>query len=741
MVMKNKNQLRNSANEEKVDKFNQFLGINGGLSLFKEYNLSELYRLKTLYAEKKKLLKVKLMDLSGQHLEGKEELHFYRTTMKFILDFINQEICRLADEKRQIQKQNRNLLKSTKKVRDPSVSFDEEPLCKKEISLIGKIINREKNHNCSWDMLVSSYQKIIKNYSFIEMEEIIYEGIFGILESNLKSEEKYNYLISIYDYLNNRRKKLGKNGLEAEKEKLRNILGLIDRNLVSLKPEVITKKEELTNQIMDYLLKNPVPYYYIKRLFLLDPSFLQMRSDGYHISVLVLKHYIESQKEELRNHKNNYIPKEYYASFFELFFKNEISDMKEEDFVELTRLKEEFISYLKEHKYKEENKLDAMNKIGLLLENNKVSDLPFSDEVNSYLKELQYRNYSLFFDDKRVRLTENYVLMNQKKLDEFRTNFYEQYGMYPDENQVLETLSMKKVDYQNANSLLLFIPSSTPYCNFSVLQNSDGSSDFRIHVLDLTYYVQDGDVLDMELEENPLIDISKFLKSERVDEMPAITYQFKIHANHSVGPLKIYESIVPVLRDRLDYSNYREDKHAKKLVAIYRKLNDGGESEVTESSLENFFFQLLEQKLCHLASDKNLPIILKGRDSNLEEDIYRIQNGLGNLFGKMEKYTFKSFGSLFNQTLDEVHYTNEMCDKGDFSLSLMHPSNLIDLFNQRMFLKTEKFSRLSDSQKQNILEDFKMKSDSIVKVSNQQLGYIKDVGYEKVKAQKNKIRR
>ena len=725
--------LKKTSEQEKIQQLNQFLEIKNGFSFFKEYNLSELYHLKIVYNENKNLLKEKLMELSKNSLELNEEAHIYRTTMKFVLEVINEEIKRITDEKRKKQKQNRILNGTRKKIADSTVSFDDDLLDKKEVSLIGKLVNREKVHSCSWDMLISSYQKIIKNYSFIQVEEVVYEGVFKVLESNLKEEEKYSYLISIYDYLNNRKKRLGKNGDKIEKEKIGDILDLIDRNLIILKPEIVTKKDELASQIMDYLLENPVPYYYMRRLFAKEPSFLQMRRDGKHISVSVLKYYIESQKEELRNHKNNYIPKEYYASFFELFFENEVSDINQDDIVMLNQLKDEFVAYLNDHKYKEDSKIEAMNQIEIMLRKNKIQNFPFSDEMKSYLKELKDRNYLLWFDDKKVRLTENYVLKNKRRIDSYRETFYDEVGYYPLDEDLMKSLSMTKVDFQNAVSHHLFVPSSTPYANFSILQNSDGSMDFRIHVLDLTYYVGEDDFLDMELVSHPMFDISKFLKSERVDEMPTITYQFKIHANHSVGPLKIYESIVPVLREKIDYSNYRDDKNAKKIVSIYRKLNNGGEKEITESVLENFFFQLLEEKLCQLSFDNGLPIILKGANDNLEEDMYRIQNGLGNLFSKMEKYTFKTYGSLFDETLDDVHYANELCGNGNFSLSLMHPSNLVDLFNQRLFFKLEKFSRLNASQRQMILEASKIKSDSIVNMANQQLGYIKDVGYQKVK--------
>lgn len=602
--------------------------------------------------------------------------------------------------------------------RKGDLSFEEEVLTREEVRLIGQIVNGEEVTFSQWRQALSAFCKAIKYYSFLEHSSMVYHGIDLLLSSDLSSSEKQEALLSIRDYLSNRKKRLAKEE-KSERKNLSRAVQFVDMYLPTFAPPVIDKDHLLNERIVQYALEQEVPYSYLESFFFAFPECRKTMVDGEHLIVSVLRHYVESQKEELRNHKKYFLPKEYYRTFFQLLYFDSSWPLSDDEKQLIEQVREEFVDYLKERRYPQEKKEKAMFDMDQLFEMEKSS--PIREEGVKLLASFKEHTKYAEQEKGRVNLTEDYLQPVKGKIDAYREEFYRRFDCYPSDAMCRDQLGLSPWDFQNASSFTSWGRFSNPYCSYAVFTSSDASSYLRMNVLDLTYYVEEGSILDQELASHPLYDFAKVLKSGSLQKIPTITYQVKVLPNGNLGDFKVYRSVSPVLREKKDYKDYREDADLKKMVAIYRKVSQDPTLEVSSYLLETFFLTLFEEE----ALTKGNPassLILKGTQKSSVEELLALQDGLGSLFAKMSPRQFQIHSAFLKKNMDREHYCNADVSQGEFSLGMACPRNYIDLFNQRLLLEKDQLAKLEKQSDLSLY--YQDQSDRLCQKANGELGYL-----------------
>ena len=689
----------------RVEDLNLFLEISDGFMLGKKYSLEKIEVLYNLYRQSLD----KIQNLPEDTIRARKKKKVLKQTFHYVMSSLDK------------QKKDIGWTTSSVKRKRREEDLDDEPISKMTMELVGKILNQNVGLKYSCDAFLQAHQYLIRHYPVFMQKDILSSAISRMLESEFSLEEKMLFLISISDSLMLKRKRLSKDDKE-ERIEITKFLKTIKSHLLRLEPfTFVTKEARFNQEVMQYLLENEVPYSYLRQLFLLNPALLEVEEDNQPVIFSVFEHYIESVKEELRNHKKYYIHKEYYYGFFRLLLENQSFPVTPLMLSELTKKKEAFVDYLTGRKYKESRKSEAIEQLDLLFQKKTENPDFLVEQAKDYLQ--YFHSANVYKQEERVNFTDEHLQNLRKRISCFQDEYYCQHQRYPEDMEIIDALSLSVVDYQNASFGVTPVALTNPYVSYSVMSDRDGSTFFRISVLDLCYYVEEGSSLEQHIFEN----FCHFPLRKQLpltgDDIPTITYQVKIHANSKVGHFCAFPSISPVRKKFCDFSHYRDKNLEKNLVSIYRKLSLDTSTSVDGKLLDDFFQNLMGNRIVQFFVQNDFPIILKGRDISEIEYLYSFQNGLGNVFSKMDKKDFQIYRTLLRQLQEETHYANTSFEKGDYQFFHLAPENGIDLFNQRMLLKSTNFSYFSEEKRNLVLKYYSDISTGLVSKANQEIGY------------------
>lgn len=652
----------------------------------------------------------------------KRIIHVKRTRV-MILDYINNLISVYNVTRKKSEKIEESY---------EDVFGKDRQLSREQIYYIDAIINDKDVEIESIVNYAIALKEIIKNYSFVENEDKIIKAVKLITEYPIESTFQ-DYL---YSMLLNALKTKRKSCLKEDKTQKRRI-DLLSKYLsdqILYHDNVIINDSTILNyDVLEYAIYKQVPYYYLKQMIKQHRDAILFEKNGKSLLVTILEKYIESQKIELRNHRHDYIKKEYYKNFYHLMLSFMEGDISENIKEQIDAIAYEFREYINLSGYKSENKSNALTFFEKVLNPDNVDNYSsISDsDIKNVQKNLKMYTYYLVNSKDRAKQDLDYLKTLRSRIIKFQEEFYENYGKYPNDSFIAEALNIPCYDYLCACYNLSTVSFDDNNLSFSVLVDDEGSTYFRMNVLDLSSYVSEGDLLNTYLKEN----MDKCFKNTKGFSndysLPSVTYQIKIYPNGSIGNLKVFPSITKIDRKYKSLENYRDDQVLKKFISVYKKLSKSISIDTT-LELENFFKVYMTNFVKNFCIGKELPILMKGKKYKDMDIIMKIQSDLGPLFSKMEKEQFLSYYNIFNEELDASHYVSLDYEDGDYSLKLDNPLSYVDLFNQRLLLKLEKLM----SDKMFAIEISKEAND-ICNTANKQIGYIQE---EKSKV-KNKHRK
>lgn len=410
----------------------------------------------------------------------------------------------------------------------------------------------------------------------------------------------------------------------------------------------------------------------------------------------------------------------------------EISDYAKE---QIDAIATEFREYINLSGYKSENKSNTLTAFERLLNPVDVENYSsfLEEDIRKVQENLKSYTYYLINSKDRAKQDSDYLNPLKGKILEFQEKFYQDYGKYSNDTFVADVLNIPYSDYLNAYYNLSTVSFDNDDLSFSVLIDDEGSTYFRMNVLDLSSYVSEGDLLNTYLKENMNKNFKNIKGFSKDYSLPSITYQVKIYPNGSIGNLKIFPSVTKLDSKYESLENYRDNHELKKFVSAYKKLSKSTNNVDTTLELEEFFKIYMTNFVKNFCLKEELPVIMRGKKYKDIDVIMKIQSDLGPLFSKMEKGQFLSYYNIFKEELDASHYVSLNYEDGDYSLKLNSPSSYVDLFNQRLLLKLEKL--MSDKA---LLISSSEEACEICDMANKQIGYVQE---EKVKVRKKHRKR
>ena len=658
-------------------------------------------------------------------IELDKKITHVKRTREMLLDYINNLISVYNVTKKKSERQEESY---------EDVFGKEKALTHEQMYYIDAIINEKDIEIESIVNYAIALKEIIKGYSFVENEDKIIKAIKTITEFPIESTFQ-DYLYSmILSALKTKRKSCLKED-KYQKRKIDLLSKYLDDQVLYHDNVFINDSTILNYDVLEYAIYRQVPYYYLRQIIKQHKDAILFEKNGKSLLVTILEKYIESAKIELRNHRHDYIKKEYYQNFYHLmlfFMEGEISDYAKE---QIDAIATEFREYINLSGYKSENKSNTLTAFERLLNPVDVENYSsFSEEdIRKVQENLKSYTYYLVNSKDRAKQDSDYLNPLKGKILEFQEKFYQDYGKYPNDSFVADVLNIPYSDYLNAYYNLSTVSFDNDDLSFSVLIDDEGSTYFRMNVLDLSSYVSEGDLLNTYLKENMNKNFKNTKGFSKDYSLPSITYQVKIYPNGSIGNLKIFPSVTKLDSKYESLENYRDNHELKKFVSAYKKLSKSTNNVDTTLELEEFFKIYMTNFVKNFCLKEELPVIMRGKKYKDIDVIMKIQSDLGPLFSKMEKGQFLSYYNIFKEELDASHYVSLDYEDGEYYLKLDSPSSYVDLFNQRLLLKLEKL--MSDKA---LLISSGEEACEICDMANKQIGYVQE---EKAKVRKKHRKR
>lgn len=669
---------------EKLLEYDKFCGTNFSSEIEKlsqnTLNISLLKDIKSQCIDSNRLLKkIGREAIEKQNLEQCEKISKLKKIRIAILDYVNNLISIYNVTKKKSEKREETY---------EDVFGKDEVLTKKQIHFIEAIMDNKEVEITNLFDYVIALREIIKHSSFLENENNITRAILKISELTPDVSSKEYYYNLIMDVLKNKRKRLGKEE-KLEKYKIDELVKYL-KDIVLYQDNVFVGESTILNySVLEYCLNKEIPYYYLRRIVKDHSDAILFEKDGESLFVKILEKYIESQKIELRNHRRDYIHKEYYRNLYHLLLQYKEGEIPEITMDKLNMIASDFQEYLKLSGYKSENKNEALTLFEKFLNPCQTEEYLTYTKDDIFNVEENLKEYTPYLAESksRVKFDREYLRKVRLMIENFQEEFYEKYEKYPNDSFVCDVLEIPYHDYMNAYYRLSTVSFEHDNITFSAYTDEKGATYFRMNVLDLTAYVNDSDILNTYLKEN----MGKNLKNnKRFAEdylVPSVTYQLKVFPNGSVGNLKVFSSATKRDKKIITLDGYRGDDVTKKFVTLYKKISKSNVVPTTSLELERFFVDYMTDYVGSFCLKQQLPIILKGKKYKDLDVLMKIQNDLGPIFSEMESQQFNSYLNIFNEELDASHFVCSEYDEGNYSLKLVSPSSYVDLFNQRMLIK------------------------------------------------------
>lgn len=370
------------------------------------------------------------------------------------------------------------------------------------------------------------------------------------------------------------------------------------------------KENKIYYIILYHLLDDDKNYFFLKELLEQNPKFINARYDNHPIIFDILDKYIENLKLELVNQKIVHMNPNYYYSLLKLFRCPLLELSKEEEIYFQNKI-EEFKIYLNTKGYS--NSSIILEKLDVLVNEKKVEqEKSFNIDVQT---EQEFLNSVAKINRARVNLTKEYLQKVNGLVSGFQNLYFEQNGVYPNEEEIKNSFKLPSHDIRNSEIILDTIGFENSKYAISFGFSKTYETFVRIHILDTALLYEQSPSLNAILE-NPIQTakgVKKALKFKKGNSYSVLTYQIKM-GNTKENSFKVYESVIKI--DRVlsfeDIKNYRSDNDIKNLIGNLIVLKNDyylDDVPISIENIENILDMVINTELKKYVIKQQLPIL------------------------------------------------------------------------------------------------------------------------------------
>lgn len=539
--------------------------------------------------------------------------------------------CSSVDE---LRKEIKNLKRYLKYINNQkfidsatSISQEEYSLTPEQSIIFSKIVSSNSNLNdFSVDDLVSITRYIIVNCDVNTYKELIIR-VIQHLSYQLNDDQDYsNKIITALKKIKSSIR--FKNSISDDSKQrivLNTIKKLIVVNIKMYKPK---KKEHnhLIN-IINYWLDDDSNELFLYKLFRRISNTINIRDQsGTHILVIILKRYIESYKEFLKNQNNSIVDKDYYKRLFIFLHGFDSLLLTDSDISEMESIIDDFKLLLERKKYKAERKLEALHDIEDIFKCKTESCEQFyqnDDEISEQIALLPYRISLELKSKSRINLTDEYTIV----INDVKT-LYNNYA-------------------------------------YSCIEGENGSLILKVHVIDINSLIGNTALEDMmksrmfsDIEHDqyllPLFAIQNILSMIPNRDIPTITYEVSISEKGKCSNLRIYKSKVRVndifTSDQISSSNIPIE------LSNFIKLKKILGTDISDK-LDVNINRCIRRRVGRDFCDKKIPFIFKRQDRQDEKKYVHDMTFLNSILSKLNDEMATIIYSIICEDINCSYYS------------------------------------------------------------------------------------
>lgn len=386
------------------------------------------------------------------------------------------------------------------------------------------------------------------------------------------------------------------------------------KSIINLSKEKEIRNHEYRIDIINILLEEEV---YLYKIITRCPKFLNLLDEENHtFAYTLMTKYLDLYLLELQG-KQSKIPKEKYLRMYYALSQSPDYLYKEIDQVEIEILFNHFKEMIKNGNFKRKKYLEVSNVLSSIL--NKKNDCKkFSEDI-------------INFEQENI-LRQNVCGLRKKLQDEYAF-------IITDSNSKLynHAYSIKKGEYDN------YI--------------------LRLHVTDISTFIQKGSCLDSILKEVMFIDNDNWLEEDLLNkfslgkdkEMPVITLECEIK-DKEISNFKCYKSSIMVDDIYLfeDFNKKQPNKKMLECLKLGYVLNKNLDNNNYGKSLVETFDRCFFHQIGNYFMEHKYPYIYKIQQKQNNDNYIKLLEELNGLFGKIDKEDANIFYSII---CDDTNYS------------------------------------------------------------------------------------
>lgn len=527
-------------------------------------------------------------------------------------------------------------------------------VCKKKELNTSLIDEKNLEEKCLKDNL-SNYLKLVKENKLAEnqIKVLEYSKELSIkMINNIINDDEIIILIGkIRSSVNKQLLNLDKNETKNNEERkvLKEIRIIFDFISKNYREDLLKTNHNYLTDVIYYFLEDAQDYPYIKRLTEQVPHIVNVRNNGEHILVTILKEYISNYKKMLNDKKSNYINPDYLKEVYVLFSKSPRLYVKKEDKIVIDQLLIEFQEFLKDN----------------------VSNFDRQKEIKKEIRNLKTMYFYSTKEPKLELINSNNLIYQINSLDDIRKESLDR--------NCRKDLTKEKTFTMGKNNIA-----------YSV-EKKENITKIKIHTLDINSYISKGTPISSLLYnymiENEEIDkeIKSYLKFMYHSANPTITYELSFE-NNEVIDFKIYKSKIKIDKQCNDHNLYFNDDADLNIISdltkklYYIKTNEKPKFfNISEAS--NLLEEQINLKLIDFIQNNDIPFIYCGK--NVVNDYINNMNGLNSIFNRLDQKEFVRIHKIISENAGEFCYSLKPFETEDMiNLSLFRETNYLYLMNQ-----------------------------------------------------------
>ncbi|MBE6160212.1 MAG: hypothetical protein E7157_04110 [Lactobacillales bacterium] len=628
-------------------------------SLIKKLNESDSSTMRLeILDELKEIYNASLKELRKQ---DKSRIYEKIKLIKILINFVNDSI---RAEHKKVSKQKRE-----------NIKLDEE----KETSTLSRrqmqIINDMKcgKELISYDIkdILAAYKEFITSFVNVYPKYVLMYArdiTDRIVNDTINYDEVIILIGSIKDTIKNRLLQINKEN-EQERAILKEIRIVFDFICKNYSEDKTKTKHHYGYDVIYHFLQSEEGYPYLKKIAHHMPSLVNVRSNGEHILITILKEFIYNQKLMLKDKNSDYINPDYLKQVYILFSHSEYLKITKDEKIEIDHLINKYIDYLKSN----------------------IDKLDRHKEMKAEICALKTKNYFMNKSAKLKSINDGQLLWQANYIPHNRENALNRHDRID--------ISDEKPICFNDNTC------------YSVIEN-DNEKILKISVLDLACMIPNNATIDSQMyndmiEHNDIhFQILRHLRFDYSKLNPTITYELSFDKINSTVKFRIYRSKTSVTKCDDKDLFYESNETLNKLSKLTHKLglaNNIPCDYMNIPTIEIIAKQLLNIQLIEYLDNNNIPFIYGGIE--YINDYINNMNNLNTIFSRLDRDEFKEIYNLINSNVGEFGYSKEKFETdGIYELSLLNNVNYLMLFNQRLIidliLKQEELKSKEEYQKE-----------------------------------------